>query len=69
MACRILGHRNEIEVGSRTLALKCDRCGWRSPGWMLDSRPAASHHTDTTTDAPRAARSAAHLRMVKSPTR
>jgi len=48
MACRVLGHRNEVAVGSGTLALKCDRCGWRSPGWMLDKRPAASSHGDTS---------------------
>ena len=48
MACRVLGHRNEVAVGSGTVALKCDRCGWRSPGWMLDKRPAASSHGDTS---------------------
>ena len=69
LACRVLGHRNEIAVGSGTLALKCDRCGWRSSGWMLDSRSAASGNHDRAADAPRAARPAGHMRMVKSPTR
>jgi hypothetical protein len=69
MACRLLGHRNAVAVGSGTVALRCDRCGWRSPGWMLDSRRAGSSHSDTPADAPTAARAAGHLRMVKSPTR
>jgi hypothetical protein len=38
IACQLLGHCNEIAVGSGRLALKCDRCGWTSPGWTLDDR-------------------------------
>jgi hypothetical protein len=37
-ACQLMGHRNEIEVGSMRLSLKCERCGWTSPGWTLDDR-------------------------------
>ena len=59
LGCQLLGHRSEIEIGSGTLALKCDRCGWKSPGWDLDSHP--THHSPHTAGA--------HLGMIKSPSR
>jgi hypothetical protein len=34
--CRVGHHREKIEVSKGRLALRCDRCGWESPGWNLD---------------------------------
>jgi hypothetical protein len=36
VACRVIGHKAEIELTTGKLALKCVRCGWESPGWTLD---------------------------------
>jgi hypothetical protein len=36
--CRIRGHRDQIELGSGKLALRCVRCGRKSPGWTIDER-------------------------------
>jgi hypothetical protein len=41
--CRVRGHRDEIELGSGKLALKCARCGRRSPGWTIDQRQPSLH--------------------------
>jgi hypothetical protein len=40
--CRLLGHRDAIELGSGKLALKCGRCGRKSPGWTIDERRPSS---------------------------
>ncbi len=32
-SCALLGHRHDLKLGSATLALRCERCGWTSPGW------------------------------------
>ena len=33
VSCTLLGHRHDLKLGSATLALKCERCGWTSRGW------------------------------------
>jgi hypothetical protein len=33
LSCSLLGHRHDLKLGSATLALRCERCGWTSPGW------------------------------------
>ncbi len=39
LPCRMGGHREELDLSAGKLALKCSRCGWRSTGWALDTRP------------------------------
>ena len=39
MLCRMSGHREEFDLSTGRLALKCSRCGWKSQGWKLDQRP------------------------------
>jgi hypothetical protein len=34
-SCSMFGHRHDLELGSGKLALKCERCGWTSPGWTF----------------------------------
>lgn len=36
LTCRVTGHRTHVEVATGKLALKCARCGWTSPGWVID---------------------------------
>jgi hypothetical protein len=33
LSCSLVGHRHDLKLGSATLALRCERCGWTSPGW------------------------------------
>jgi hypothetical protein len=28
-------HHTKIEVRDRNIALRCDHCGWKSPGWKV----------------------------------
>ncbi|HUP40402.1 MAG TPA: hypothetical protein VM115_09810 [Vicinamibacterales bacterium] len=36
LICRVTGHQTGVEVTTGKLALKCARCGWTSPGWVID---------------------------------
>ncbi len=40
--CSLVGHRQDLKLGSATLALTCDRCGWTSPGWNWSDGPHAA---------------------------
>ena len=40
-SCSLVGHRQDLKLGSATLALTCDRCGWTSPGWNVGRETAA----------------------------
>jgi hypothetical protein len=33
--CFIGHHRSEIHIREGEMALRCARCGWRSPGWKI----------------------------------
>ncbi len=35
VSCMLIGHRDELAMGSGKLGLRCDRCGWTSPGWTV----------------------------------
>jgi hypothetical protein len=36
VTCRVTGHRTGVALTTGKLALKCERCGWTSPGWVID---------------------------------
>jgi hypothetical protein len=42
LPCLVGHHREQIEIGDREMALRCARCGWRSPGWKLGSPAGAA---------------------------
>jgi hypothetical protein len=42
VSCSLVGHRQDLKLGSATLALTCDRCGWTSPGWNWSDEPHAA---------------------------
>jgi hypothetical protein len=31
-------HHTKIEMHDRNIALRCDNCGWKSPGWKVGAR-------------------------------
>ena len=35
--CAIRGHDLLLRFGRRRLWLRCDHCGWESPGWTVDT--------------------------------
>jgi hypothetical protein len=49
--CALLGHDGEIVAGERLIALRCRRCGWRSPGWDLNPRVRKSLRSRSKTAA------------------
>jgi hypothetical protein len=46
-SCSLVGHRHDLELGSKRLALKCERCGWTSPGWTFGPQAAAREESAT----------------------
>jgi len=42
LRCLIGGHADQMLFRNSTLALHCARCGYTSPGWLLDRRPTRS---------------------------
>ena len=50
LPCRVWGHRDEVELGHKRLALKCARWGRRSAGWDLHAHaPAATDEHNAAT--------------------
>lgn len=39
LVCRVKGHTAMLTFAPGRLALRCDACGWESPGWDI-GRPA-----------------------------
>ena len=42
LPCLLGRHEEELEVGNGKLAVKCARCGWKSPGFTVGARTTAA---------------------------
>lgn len=41
LPCLLGQHQGMIEVRGREMALRCEHCGWKSPGWKVGLREGA----------------------------
>ncbi len=55
--CGVHGHDTQLQIGADRLLLRCSRCGYASPGWVVP--PAAGRGpTDASSERPPARPSA-----------
>ena len=38
LPCLLGHHQSKIEIRDKQMALRCERCGWRSAGWEVGTR-------------------------------
>ena len=41
LPCLLGHHQGQIEFRGREMALRCEHCGWKSPGWKVGLREGA----------------------------
>lgn len=47
--CGVHGHDTQLQIGSDRLLLQCSRCGYASPGWVVQP-PVATSSADASTE-------------------
>lgn len=55
--CGVHGHDTQLQIGADRLLLRCSRCGYASPGWVVRP-PVGTGPADTSTKRPPARASA-----------
>ncbi len=47
--CGVHGHDTQLQIGSDRLLLRCSRCGYASPGWVVQP-PGATSSANASTE-------------------